>query len=292
MKKLIRLFIITIVLYSCSGGQKISNDIITVSISPFKYFVEAIGGSDFRVNVMVPAGADPHIYEPAPGQITALRRSVAFISDGYLGFEITWLDRFYETNSRMIKLSLGENIDLIEAEEHRAGDHSEGADPHFWISPGSAKIIAESVKSLLISLKPDSSDKYERNYRILADTIDYYDKKAVSLFSDYQGKSFMIFHPALGYLSRDYGINQVAVEQEGKEPTPSTMKELIDVARNENIRIILIQKGFDVKNAGAIASEIGAELYEIDPLDENWPQTVSDILNAIHKSLEKSRADY
>jgi len=291
MKKLIRLFFITLILYSCSGGQKGSNDIITVSISPFKYFVEAIGGSDFKVNVMVPAGADPHIYEPVPGQIAALRRSIAFISDGYLGFEITWLDRFYETNSRMIKLSLGENIDLIEAEEHNDGGHSEGADPHFWISPRSAKIIAESVKSLLISLRPENSGKYEINFKNLSDTIDYYDKKAIGLFSDYQGKSFMIFHPALGYLSRDYGINQISVEREGKEPTPSSLKELIDVARKENIRMILIQKGFDTKNAGAIASEIGAELQEIDPLDENWPRAVSDILSAIQKSLENSRAE-
>ena len=289
MKKLVSYFITLLFLYSCSGGQKVSNDIITVSISPFKYFVEAIGGNDFKVNVMVPSGADPHIYEPVPGQITALSRSVAFISNGHLGFELTWLDRFYEVNSRMIKLSLGENIDLIEAEEHHDGGHNEGADPHYWISPGSARIIAVSVKSLLCRLKPGNTYKYESNFKNLSDTIDYFDKMATSLFSGYQGRSFMIFHPALGYIARDYGINQIAVEREGKEPTPSAMKELIDVARKENIRIIFIQKGFDTKNAGAIASEIGAELMEIDPLDENWPQSVSDILNSIHQSLEISR---
>lgn len=288
MNKLIRYIVIALVLSSCSGSQKSSNDIITVSISPFRYFVETIGGSDFRINVMVPAGADPHIYEPVPEQIAVLSRSVAYISDGYLGFEITWLDRFYEANTRMIKLSLADKIKLIGPEEHPEGGHSEGADPHYWISPGCAKIIAGSVKSLLCNLKPENISKYERNFEILSDTIDYYDRIADSLLSGYRGKSFMIFHPALGYIARDYGINQISVESEGKEPTPSSMKDLIDVAKQENIRIIFIQKGFDTKNAGAIASEIGAELKEIDPLAENWPNSISEIISSIHQSFELS----
>ena len=79
----------------------------------FKYFVEEIAGDNFTVNVMVPAGANPHIYEPYPDQINKLRQSVAYISNGYLGFEMTWLDRFYEMNRKMKKLSLGDSIDPI-----------------------------------------------------------------------------------------------------------------------------------------------------------------------------------
>ena len=109
--------------------------IITVSIAPFKYFVEAIAGDDFTVNVMVPPGSDPHVYEPFPEQITKLRTSEAYISNGYLGFEMTWLDRFYETNTGMKKLNLGESIDPIESEHHHEGDNLEGADPHYWVSP-------------------------------------------------------------------------------------------------------------------------------------------------------------
>jgi zinc transport system substrate-binding protein len=288
MVKHIRYLVFILVLWSCTGVHSGTDNIITVSISPFRYFVEAIGGSDFKVNVMVPSGADPHIYEPAPGQVTALSRSVAYISDGYLGFEITWLDRFYEASKGMKKLTLGRSIELIESAEHHAGEHSEGADPHFWIAPRSAKIIASSVKELLCELKPERRSVYEQNFSSLSDTIDYYDKLATSLFSEYKGKSFMIYHPALGYIARDYDLNQISVETEGKEPNPSSLRDFIDRAGNENIRIILVQKGFDTKNARAIASEIGAELKEIDPLDENWPQSVKDIITAIHESIKIS----
>jgi zinc transport system substrate-binding protein len=281
-------YLIIVLLFSCStAGHYSTRDVITVSISPFKYFVKSIAGDDFDVNIMVPAGADPHIYEPAPGQITALSRSVAYISDGHLGFEMTWLDRFFEANHKMKKLALAQNIDLIEAGEHKGHD-LEGADPHFWVSPKSAFIMAGSVKALLCTLKPENCEKYERNYSRLSDTIAALDKKAIEMFSGYEGKAFMIYHPALGYLARDYHLKQLAVENEGKEPTPSSMKQLIDEAFSSNIKIIFIQKGFDTKNAGAIASETGAVLKTIDPLGEEWQKEISDIIDEVHESLVKS----
>jgi zinc transport system substrate-binding protein len=288
MRKLIIYPVIALLVSCTSTGHDSKRDVITVSISPFKYFVESIAGNDFDVNVMVPSGADPHIYEPAPGQITALSRSVAYISNGYLGFEITWLDRFFEANLKMKKISVGQNIDLIRADQHHSGSHSEGADPHFWVSPKSAYIIAGSIRSLLCDLKPENREKYEKNFSRLSDTIAALDKKAMELFSDHQGKTFMIFHPAFGYLARDYNLVQISVENEGKEPSPSSMKALIDEARAKNIKVIFVQKGFDTKNAQAIASETGAVLRPVDPLGENWSREVSDIIVAVHESLERS----
>lgn len=289
MRKL-AVFAIFILLVSCKPGkQQEGSDIISVSIPPFSYFVEKIAGSDFTVNVMVPPSADPHVYEPAPGQISALVNSSAYISDGHLAFEMTWLERFYETNPSMKKLNLADNIDLIFSEEEHGSmhHHEEGADPHFWVSPKSAIRIAAEVKSLLCSLKPDSCTKYETRYAVLADTIIMLDKKADSLLGRFRGRSFMIFHPSLGYLARDYGIRQVAVESEGKEPNPASMREFINIGAAENVKVILIQAGFDTKNAEAIASEIGAEVKFIDPLGKNWLKNADDIIETIHDSFLK-----
>ncbi len=145
------LFLLLPILFSC-GPQKQNTDekIITVSIAPFKYFVESIAGADFKVNIMVPPGADPHVYEPFPEQINQLRRSVAYISNGYLGFEMVWLKRFYETNKNMVRLSLGDKIKPLAAEHEHEGGHTEAADPHYWVSPECAMIMASSVKDLLM----------------------------------------------------------------------------------------------------------------------------------------------
>lgn len=285
MSKLPRYLFLLFVFSCTSTVNRTEKEIITVSIPPFRYFVDVIAGGDYDINVMVPPGTDPHIFEPTPGQITRLSRSVAYISNGYLDFEVTWLDRFYATNREMKKLTLGKDIDVIKSEGHHHEGQVEGADPHFWVSPKGALTIAASVKSLLVSLNPGNREKYETSFRLLADTIFSYDRLADSLFSAFKGKEFLIFHPALGYLARDYGIEQVSVETEGKEPHPSQMKELIDRGKRENIKVIFVQKGFDTKNPAAIASEIGAEIKIIDPLDENWPGAVSDIVRSLHRSF-------
>jgi zinc transport system substrate-binding protein len=287
MMKLLTYFFLMLLVSCNQSGSDGGRKIITVSIPPFKYFIEEIGGEDFNVNIMVPAGANPHIYEPVPEQIANLRKSVAYVSDGYLGFEMTWLDRFYETNRGMKKLSLGQNIDLIKPIGHSDNEHVEGADPHYWVSPKCALIMAMEVKKLLIELSPENSGKYELNYSTLVKSINVIDKKARELFSEYQNRSFMIFHPTLGYLARDYGLKEIAVENEGKEPNPSSLIALINLGKSENIRVIFVQREYDTKNARAIAAETGAVLETIDPLSEDWAASVQQIIDALYKSFNK-----
>jgi zinc transport system substrate-binding protein len=98
----------------------------------------------------------------------------------------------------------------------------------------------------------------------------------------------MIFHPNLGYLARDYGLEEIAVEYEGKEPPPSRMKELIDRARHDNIKTIFVQREYDTKNARAIANEIGADLEIIDPLSADWMVSTSEIIGSLYNSLSES----
>jgi len=287
---MLRILIIPAIIFmtSCgSRGPALTDPVISVSIAPFKYFIEQIGGNDFSVNVMVPAGADPHIYEPYPGQMRYLRRSVAYVSNGFLGFEMTWLDRFYEANTRMKKLNIGDRIDPIVAEHEHSGDHVEGADPHYWVSLRSALIIAVSVRDMLKELNPEKADEYGSNYERLAGKIEEADSIAVALFKDVENKAFMIFHPSLGYLARDYGLEEISLEHEGKEPSPSHMKKLIDRARKENIRSIFIQREHDTRNARTIAGETGAEILTIDPLSEDWLNATMDIINALHVSFTR-----
>jgi zinc transport system substrate-binding protein len=282
-------FPFVLLLISCGGNNTLpGKKIITVSISPFKYFIEQIGGNDFTVNVMVPAGADPHTYEPFPGQINNLRKSVGYISNGFLGFEMNWLDRFYETNRTMKRLNLGDSIVPLSPEHQHEGGHTEAADPHYWVSPKCALSIASSVRIFLSSLNPSQSQKYSLNYQVLISEIHELDNKALRLFSGVAAKSFMIYHPNLAYVARDYGLEEIPVEYEGKEPSPSRIRELIDRSRKEHLMTIFVQVEFDTKNAKAIAGETGAKIVSIDPLSENWMKSTTDIIDNVYKSLLES----
>jgi len=288
MKKTLALLAMLISL-SCNRSTHVNESgIITVSIAPFEYFVSEIAGNDFGINIMVPAGANPHIYEPFPDQIAKLRKSIAYISNGYLGFEMTWLDRFYEMNRSMVRLSLGDSITPIESlHEHETG-HAEGADPHYWVSPKCASIMAGSVRDLVIRLNPSGREKYEANTLALLARINELDIKAQSLFTGFNGTPFMIYHPNLAYLARDYGLEEVPVEFEGKEPPPSRLKYLIDLARSKKISTIFVQKEYDSKNAKAIADEIGAVVVVIDPLSSDWLSATTDIIEKLHTSIAGS----
>lgn len=289
MKRRISLFLLCLLMISCGRNvAKPNNRIITVSIAPFKYFVEEIAGNDFTVNIMVPAGADPHVYEPIPEQIIKLRKSAAYISNGYLGFEMNWLERFYEASPEMKRLSLGDSIKPIAPEHHREGGHIEGADPHYWASPKCALSMAGSIKGLLCELNPSQMQKYDSNYDALISKIRELDNKASRYFSVTKAKCFMIYHPNLAYLARDYGLEEIPVEFEGKEPTPSRLRELIDRSRQERIKTIFVQREYDTKNAKVIAREIGAQIAIIDPLSEYWEKSEMEIIEALHVSLMDS----
>ncbi|MFZ0283035.1 MAG: zinc ABC transporter substrate-binding protein [Bacteroidales bacterium] len=286
--KLLFYFLLPVFIISC--GRKANDQgsgIITVSIPPFKYFVEEIAGDNFKVNVMVPPGANPHIYEPSPDQINKLSRSVAYISNGYLGFESTWLDRFSEINRNMKRLSLAEVIEPIFSEHHHEGDHGEGADPHYWVSPACALKMAVSVRDLVIDLDPENRQQYEANFNSLSEKIAVVDMKAKELSLSGRKKAFMIYHPNLAYLARDYGLEEISVEYEGKEPSPLQLKELIDRARKESLKVILVQREYDTKNAKVIANETSSEIVIIDPLSENWLASTTEIINILKKSFEK-----
>ncbi len=173
MNKIYTTLLFILVLLSCGRSDNNEGDkIITVSIAPFKYFVDEISGGDFKVNVMVPAGADPHVYEPFPAQINKLRKSVAYISNGYLGFEMTWLKRFYETNPGMMKLSLGDKIDLLDAHHDRSGNKLRGQIRISGYLQNVQLNIASSVRDFLIDLNPKGRPKYEANYLILIPKIE------------------------------------------------------------------------------------------------------------------------
>ncbi len=282
-------FLLSVFFISCGrSGVEPGKKIITVSIAPFKYFVEKIAGDEFSVNIMVPAGADPHTYEPFPGQINKLMKSVAYISNGYLGFEMNWLGRFYEANSTMKRLSLGDSIEPINSDGHHESDHVESADPHYWVSPKCAMVIASSVKNFLCELDPPKKQIFETNYALFLTEIQKLDDKGKKYFSDSPVKCFMIYHPNLAYLARDYGLEEIPVEFNGKEPTASRLRELIDRARKDHLTSIFVQREYDAKNAKAIANEIGAGIIIIDPLAEDWQKSTSDIIDALHKSLTDS----
>lgn len=292
MKRNLQTIILVILLgliSACNQGSQQSDEaIITVSILPQKYFVQALIGDRFVVNVMVAPGASPANYEPTPRQMAALSNSGLYLKIGHLGFEEAWIPRFQRSYPSLKIVDLSSGIKLLGEEEDdddhdHAHSHKHGIDPHVWMSPKQARQIVTNTAAALTKYDEACKDLIAHNRDSLLLVIDDLDRQYTKALAPIQNRKFIIFHPALTYLANDYHFEQIAMEFEGKEPSPAYFKSIVDRAKSEEIRLLFIQKEFDIENARQMAREIGAELIQIDPLAEDWYSQMIDILNKLKK---------
>lgn len=291
MKKVYISIFLILFLIGCKTNESRENDnIISVSILPQKYFTGLIAGDKYKINVLIPPGASPASYEPSPRQMQELTDSDLYLRIGEIVFEKVWIEKYQDQNPSMKVFDLSEGIDFIrsEAEEdhhhnHEGNHNHEGPDPHIWMSPNNALIISENIFHALSSAYPADSSKFQQGLKTLQKRIYEIDSLYEARSSQLENKDFLIYHPALTYLAEDYGMNQHVLEFEGKEPPPSHIAKIIQTAREKNIDFIFVQKQFSLENAQSLAREIDARVIPIDPLSEDWPGEMKNILNQLTK---------
>lgn len=253
---------------------------ITVSILPQKYFADKIVGNQMEVMCMVPAGSNPEAYDPSPNQLVQLNKSRAYLAIGNLGFELAWLSKFKQNHAELNIYNTSAHIPLIEEKESLNHEHV-GPDPHIWSSPKTARIMAQNIYQAICAVDSAHQKIYTRNFgRVLAE-IDSLDRHITSKLSDSKNRSFLIYHPALTYLALHYGLNQYSVEYNGKEPTPLHIRSLINIAKKERIKVIFVQKEFDVKNADILSKETGCRIATINPLCYEWNKGLTEIVEVL-----------
>jgi zinc transport system substrate-binding protein len=233
---------------------------VAVSIVPQAYFVERIGGSRVDVTVVVPGGVSPETYEPTPQQLVRLSSARIYMKVGVAGLPSE--KRFVDTaagSGRKVTV-----IDMFAGAVQRRGD------PHIWLSPSAVRLAAGNIERALSAHDPGRKDEYRRNFGAFTRDIDALDKDIRSILVGREGFSFMVYHPAWGYFADEYGLVQLAIEEEGKTAGLSHVRKMIDLAKKKGIRVILVQEGFDTKSARSIARQIGGEVWTANPLERDW----------------------
>jgi zinc transport system substrate-binding protein len=257
---------------------------VFVSIIPQKYFVEKIGGEFVDVSVMVQPGASPAVYEPKPAQMVALSKAKVYFAVG-VPFEAVWLERIMTANPNLTVVPTEKGIRKRVMREHhhkeegiatleKRRDHKI-KDPHIWLSPPLVMVLARNVLDALCRTDPSHCAAYETNYKRFIIELVELDAEIRRVFAGQgRGMAFMVFHPAWGYFAEAYGLEQIPIETEGKEPKPAELRELIKHAQRRGIRIIFVQPQFSAKSAKTIAKAIGGEVAYADPLALNWAENL------------------
>lgn len=269
---------------------------VMVSIVPQKYFLEKLGGSLVSVDVMVVPGATPEHYEPKPKQMSALGKAKLYFACG-VPFETAWLSRIAAANSGMRIVHTDKGIDKREMEAHShakgAKGHSghshmhEGAkDPHIWLSPPLVKQQARTILEALTAADPRNRQTYEDNYNRFISELTELDLSLKQLFQSRQeARAFMVFHPAWGYFADAYGLKQVPVQVEGKEPKARDLDRLIKLARELGVKTIFVQPQYSPKSAQTIAEAIGGKLVHADDLAPDWAENLRKVAGEIASAL-------
>lgn len=261
--------VISVLLFSACGSTSLKSDsggerpVLTVTIEPLRYFTEAIAGTRFTVESIVPRGSSPETYDPTPSQLLALADSRAYLRIGYIGFEQIWMKRLMANAPDMPVFDTSKGIDLIVEDE--------GPEPHIWTSAVNARVIATNVAMALCTLDSIHSSEYRHRCDSLITVINRTDSLCRSLLSGPDtDRMFLIYHPSLSYFARDYGLRQLPIEEAGKEPTPARLKELLDCCQREKVNVIFVQPEFDRRNAELIARQTGSRIVPINPLAYDW----------------------
>ena len=250
-------------LVACVGGPVKEGRIVTVTIEPLRYFTEQIAGNRFKVVTMVPKGGNPETYEPSARQMMDLSASDIYIKVGNIGFERTWMKKLEANAPHAIVV---DSSDGITPQRTPHGD----IDPHTWMSTANARIIATNIYRALAEIDSKDSIYFRDNLEALLDKIDAVDTSIRETLTKDKAQAFLVYHPVLTYFAHDYRLQQIAMEEEGREPSAAQLKSVISEAKRRGVRTFFVQTEFANRNINVVAKETGAVKTQINPLGYQW----------------------
>ncbi len=249
---------------------------VATTILPIKNFVEKVGGDKVEAFSLIPPGGNPHTYEPTPGQMKKFSEVDLFVKlSMHFEFEETWIPKLEKLNKKVKTVNSSRNITpipMIEGGHHDHHDHHDHGqwDPHTWVSIKNAMVIASTIKDALVDHDPANADYYRENAQNFLIELDDLHQEIKQSLNDKKQRAIFIYHPAWGYFAHDYGLEQVVIEQHGKEPSAKDLARFVKQANDRGIKAIFTSPEFSDKSAKVIASEIGGRVVSIDHLGENF----------------------
>ena len=282
MKKFLLIATLALLSVACATQKSGDNEkTIFVTIAPLQHLAEELTCGDFSVELLVKQGASPETFEPTSSDIARLSDAELVFSTGLISFEHSLTHNLGD-----MVVDLSEGITTLGGTcSHHHCNHSHGIDPHIWTSPRELRTMVGNMHRALMSHYPDSTKYNDAAERIIA-RIDSLDSYCRARLGDGTKRAIMIYHPAYTYLAHNYNIEQIAIENEGKEPTAKHLIELVERGRQMGIRTIFHQPQYSASKIRSIADELNAEIVVTDPLSFDIESEIRRVVDLISKDNE------
>lgn len=279
-------------LTACRGGGGRAGAggklVVAVSVPPQAFLVDRIGGEHVATTVLVPAGTEPHAYEPSPRQVAALEDARVYVKIGHpsFPFEKRFLDRLAAANPGLEVVDMSAGIELLPAAGDGHGIDPSATDPHVWLAPATMAAAAGNVAAALERVDPEHAADYRARLAGFLADVDRIDRRLRDALEGAAGRTFFVHHDAWAYLAGQYGLRQVAVETGGREPGPRRLVELVERARAEGVKVVFVQEGFSPRSAEVLAHEIGGRVVALDPLTYDWLASMERAAEAFEEAFD------
>lgn len=259
---------------------------VAVSVLPQIEIVERIGGDRVQVEAMLEQGDSCGVFEARPGRLSWLARADVFFRIG-VDFEEGMVPRIRESMPRVRIVDLREGLTLHRVVHEHHGERVVHWDPHTWMDPVLVKAQAQRIAAVLAEIDAEGADVYAENLRSLLAEIEELNTELEARLAKHRGSVFFVYHPAYGYFAERYGLEQVAVQTAGRDPTARELRNILNFARESEVKVIFIQPQESRRHAERIASTIGAEVLELDPMASNWMDNLREMGSLIAQALSR-----
>ena len=256
---------------------------VFVTVPTLKTFVKTIGGEKVQVTSMIKPGQNPHTFSPTPQQITALANASLYLKSSDL-FERAWMSRIRSVNPGMKVVEINPAPNALESDDGH--DHHHESDPHFWTNPKTAIAMADAIGNALIAIDPAHADLYKENLNQFTTTLSSVDDQIRHKLRGLKKTTFLVVHPAWSHFANAYNLTQVAIEHEGKPPGGRAMAALIELAKREEISVIITQPQFSQQSAKQLADAIDGEIVTVDPLSLEYQKTLLKMADLIARGAK------
>ena len=272
--------LICLCLYGCAAPPH-SKPKILVTIPPYADIVQNIVGDQVEIEVFVPPGSNPHTYEPTPNQIKKLTQTKIWFRIG---------DPIENKMAELLKQRKVEVVDIskewafLSTSDHSHEEtHLEERDLHVWLSPKIVVFQVELMTTVLCQQFPEKAVRFKENATALIDRLNQLDAEISSKMAPFYHRYLLVSHPALGYYCERYGLHQVSVEVEGKDPLPQDIAHLMDKLKNHPVPVVFIEPQYNKKGAILIADKLHVPYEEINPYAEDYFGMLNNLTHLIVK---------
>lgn len=252
---------------SCQKEEKKENSTIFVSISPYQIFIGEITKGFAEVKTVVPKGQNPHFFSPSIKAVSELDKADMFFLVGET-FEDKILPSILEKNSSISVINLTKNIPLIPIEIQHEGHFHSNMDIHLWLSPKIVNKQLIHIEKALINKFPEHRTLIKERTKALKEKFTDLSKKIQDL--PVKNTAFFTSHEAFAYFCRDYDCEEFPLEFGQKSPTVKHLESLIKLAKEKNIRSMVIIPHMNDQGAKILAEKLNLSQIIFDPYAENY----------------------